>query len=90
LKLVSLREQKQLQPSQKSGQLHKDFHDKFFSLAEGPETPILLYYGTGNRTDMLGNALINQVGLTNEYHLTYPKLFSHGSICDLYGSNCSS
>ena len=53
-----------------SGQLHKDFQEKFFSLAKGPETPILLYCRTGNRTEMLGNALIDQVGLKNVYHLT--------------------
>ena len=53
-----------------SGQLHKDFQEKFFSLAKGPETPILLYCRTGNRTGMLGNALIDQVGLKNVYHLT--------------------
>ena len=53
-----------------SGQLHKDFQEKFFSLARGPETPILLYCRTGNRTEMLGNALIDQVGLKNVYHLT--------------------
>ena len=52
-----------------SGQLHKDFQEKFFSLAKGPETPILLYFRTGNRTEMLGNALIDQVGLKNVYHL---------------------
>ena len=53
-----------------SGQLHKDFQEKFFSLAKGPETPILLYCRTGNRTELLGNALIDQVGLKNVYHLT--------------------
>lgn len=53
-----------------NGQLHKDFQEKFFSLAKGPETPILLYCRTGNRTEMLGNALIDQVGLKNVYHLT--------------------
>ena len=53
-----------------SGQLHKNFQEKFFSLAKGPKTPILLYCRTGNRTEMLGNALIDQLGLKNVYHLT--------------------
>ena len=53
-----------------NGQLHKDFQEKFFSIVKGPETPILLYCRTGNRTEMLGNALIDQVGLNNVYHLT--------------------
>jgi rhodanese-related sulfurtransferase len=53
-----------------NGQLHKDFQQKFFSIVKGPETPILLYCRTGNRTEMLGNALIDQVGLNNVYHLT--------------------
>ena len=53
-----------------NGQLHQDFQEKFFSLVKGPETPILLYCRTGNRTQMLGNALIDQVGLKNVYHLT--------------------
>lgn len=53
-----------------NGQLHQDFQEKFFSLVKGPETPILLYCRTGNRTEMLGNALIDQVGLKNVYHLT--------------------
>ena len=49
---------------------NQDFQEKFFSLVKGPETPILLYCRTGNRTEMLGNALIDQVGLKNVYHLT--------------------
>lgn len=53
-----------------NGQLHQDFQEKFFSIAKDPETPILLYCRTGNRTEMLGNALIDQVGLKNVYHLT--------------------
>ena len=53
-----------------NGQLHQDFQEKFFSQVKGPETPILLYCRTGNRTEMLGNALIDQVGLKNVYHLT--------------------
>ncbi|MDB9754426.1 rhodanese-like domain-containing protein [Amylibacter sp.] len=53
-----------------NGQLHQDFQEKFFSLVNSPETPILLYCRTGNRTEMLGNALIDQVGLKNVYHLT--------------------
>ena len=52
-----------------NGKLDQDFQEKFFSLVKGPETPILLYCRTGNRTEMLGNALIDQVGLKNVSHL---------------------
>jgi rhodanese-related sulfurtransferase len=38
--------------------------------ADGGLTPIMLYCRTGNRTGMLGDALLNQVGLTNISHLT--------------------
>lgn len=53
-----------------SGQLHKDFQQKFTALAPTPDTPILLYCRTGNRTSSLGQALINQLGFTNVTHLT--------------------
>ena len=53
-----------------SGRLHKDFQQKFTALAPTPDTPILLYCRTGNRTASLGQALINQLGFTNVTHLT--------------------
>ena len=52
------------------GGLHTDFQPKFFALFQDPSTPIMLYCRTGNRTGMLGDALLNQVGLTNISHLT--------------------
>jgi len=52
------------------GGLHPEFQPKFFSLVQEQDTPVYLYCRTGNRTGMLGNALINQVGLTNVTHLT--------------------
>ena len=52
------------------GGLHPEFQPKFFALAQDPSTPIMLYCRTGNRTGMLGDALLNQVGLTNISHLT--------------------
>jgi rhodanese-related sulfurtransferase len=52
------------------GGLHPEFQPKFFALVQDPSTPIMLYCRTGNRTGMLGDALLNQVGLTNISHLT--------------------
>ncbi len=53
-----------------TGQLHPDFQETFFSLLEGPDTPVLLYCRSGNRTGMLGNLLIEQAGLSNVTHLS--------------------
>ena len=56
-----------------NGQFHADFQEQFFALINNPDTPntpILLYCRTGNRSGMLGNALIEQVGLKNVFHLT--------------------
>ena len=55
---------------QLDGSLHADFQDKFFALIDNPETPILLYCRSGNRTIMLGNAFIDQLGFTNVTHLS--------------------
>ena len=52
------------------GGLHQDFHGKFFSLVKSPNTPVLIYCRTGNRTGLLGNALIDQASFTNVTHLT--------------------
>jgi rhodanese-related sulfurtransferase len=53
-----------------SGLLHPDFQEKFYSLIASPDAPIVLYCRTGNRSKVLGDALINQAGLTNVTHLT--------------------
>ena len=53
-----------------TGQLHPDFQRRFFGLVQSPETPIMLYCRTGNRTGSLGNALIDQLGFSNVTHLT--------------------
>jgi rhodanese-related sulfurtransferase len=52
------------------GKLHGDFQRKFFKLIKEKDTPLILYCRSGNRTQRLGNALVNQVGLTNVSHLT--------------------
>lgn len=53
-----------------NGSLHPQFREKFFDLVASPDTPILLYCRSGNRTTSLGNALIDQLGFTNVTHLT--------------------
>ena len=51
------------------GKLHADFQSKFFALIEEKDTPVILYCRSGNRTKRLGDALVDQVGLTNVSHL---------------------
>jgi rhodanese-related sulfurtransferase len=51
------------------GKLHADFQGKFFALIKGKDTPVILYCRSGNRTKRLGDALVDQVGLTNVSHL---------------------
>ncbi len=53
----------------KDGNIHPDFPKKFFDLINDIDVPILLYCRTGNRTGILGQALIDQVGQTNVSHL---------------------
>ena len=53
----------------KSGQLHPDFQSEFMSIVTDLDTPVFLYCRTGNRTETLGNALVNQVGFSNVAHL---------------------
>ena len=53
----------------KSGQLHPEFRSKFMSLVTSLNTPVFLYCRTGNRTGIIGNALVNQVGFTQVTHL---------------------
>ena len=52
------------------GKVHPDFPKKFFDLITDVDMPILLYCRTGNRTGILGKALIDQVGQTNVSHLS--------------------
>jgi rhodanese-related sulfurtransferase len=54
----------------KDGNIHPDFPKKFFDLINDVDVPILLYCRTGNRTGILGQALIDQVGQTNVSHLS--------------------
>ena len=44
----------------KDGKIHPDFPKKFFDLVNDVDVPILLYCRTGNRTGILGKALIDQ------------------------------
>ena len=53
----------------KTGQLHPEFQSKFMSLVTSLDTPVFLYCRTGNRTGIIGNALVNQVGFTQITHL---------------------
>ena len=55
---------------QKNGSIHPEFQSKFNSVAISDKTPIVLYCRTGNRTNALGNALINQLGFKNVSHLS--------------------
>ena len=54
----------------KDGKIHPDFPKKFFDLITDVDEPILLYCRTGNRTGILGKALIDQIGQTNVSHLS--------------------
>ena len=54
----------------KKGKIHPDFPKKFFDLIDDVDVPILLYCRTGNRTGILGKALIDQIGQTNVSHLS--------------------
>ena len=56
---------------QKDGSIHPEFNNKFNSIIISDEMPIVLYCRTGNRTNLLGNALINQLGFKNISHLSY-------------------
>jgi len=52
-----------------TGQLHPDFNAKFSALVQNLDQKIVLYCRTGNRTEMLGNALVSQLGFRNISHL---------------------
>ena len=53
-----------------SGRVNPDFLDSFRSFVPSPDTPVMLYCRTGNRTTSLGNALIEQLGFTDVTHLS--------------------
>ena len=53
----------------KNGQLHPDFQSKFTSLVTSKNTPVLLYCRTGNRTGVIGNALVRQLSYSQVTHL---------------------
>ena len=53
-----------------TGQIHPEFLTKFQELAPTPDTPVMLYCRTGNRTTSLGNALIDQLGFSDVSHLS--------------------
>ena len=52
-----------------TGQLHPEFNEKFSALVTSLDQEVILYCRTANRTDMLGQALVNQLGFTNMSHL---------------------
>jgi len=53
-----------------SGRLMPDFQQKFMSLVPTNDTPFVLYCRSGSRTNMLGRALMEQVGFEDVSHLT--------------------
>lgn len=54
---------------QQSGAIHPEFLDKFRALVTDKNTKFVLYCRTGNRTNMLGNALVQQLGYKAAAHL---------------------
>jgi rhodanese-related sulfurtransferase len=53
-----------------SGQLHPEFQTKFTAIVTTPDTPVMLYCRTGNRTGVIGNALLSQLGYRDVTHLS--------------------
>ena len=53
-----------------SGQLHPEFQAKFIAIVSTPDTPVMLYCRTGNRTGIIGNALVSQLGYSDVTHLS--------------------
>ena len=51
------------------GGVHPEFLDKFRAVAPSTDTPILLYCHTAGRSEMLGRALVEQLGYNNVSHL---------------------
>lgn len=52
-----------------SGGVHPEFLDKFRALAPAQDTPLAIYCHSGNRTSMLGRALVEQLGYSHVSHL---------------------
>jgi len=52
------------------GRVHPQFLDSFRALLPSPDTPVMLYCRSGNRTRNLGNALIEQLGFSDVMHLS--------------------
>ncbi len=53
-----------------SGQINPEFLDSFRAIVPSPDMPVMLYCRSGNRTNSLGNALIEQLGFTDVTHLS--------------------
>jgi rhodanese-related sulfurtransferase len=53
-----------------SGQLHPEFQAKFTAIVPTPDTPVMLYCRTGNRTGIIGNTLVSQLGYSDVSHLS--------------------
>ena len=53
-----------------SGQLHPEFQAKFTAIVPTSDTPVMLYCRTGNRTGIIGNALVSQLGYSDVTHLS--------------------
>ena len=53
-----------------SGQLHPEFQTKFTAIVPTPDTPVMLYCRTGNRTGIIGKALVSQLGYSDVTHLS--------------------
>jgi rhodanese-related sulfurtransferase len=53
-----------------SGQLHPEFQTKFTAIVPTPDSPVMLYCRTGNRTGIIGNALVSQLGYSDVSHLS--------------------
>ena len=52
-----------------SGGIHPEFLEKFRALVPTLETPFILYCHSGQRSSMLGNALVDQLGYSKAAHL---------------------
>ena len=53
-----------------SGQLHPEFQRRFIAIVPTPDTSVMLYCRTGNRTGIIGNALVSQLGYSDVTHLS--------------------
>ena len=53
-----------------NGRLHPQFQQKFMALVPSPDTPVLIYCRSGNRTTNLGMALVEKLGYSQVAHLS--------------------